>query len=78
MIRRLARTVPGVRESHGVRFHRVGDQLFLTLHCLVDEQLPVTQAHDAATQVEERLSTACPDVAGVSVHIEPTEADPLH
>ncbi len=74
-VRELARAVRGVRDCHDVRMRRVGDKLFLNLSCSTDEQLPIGAAHDIATLVEDRVRRAYPDVAGVSVHIEPAGAD---
>ncbi len=74
-VRELAREVSGVRDCHEVRVRRVGDKLFLTLHCSTDEQMPIAVAHDIATLVEDRVRRAYTNVAGVSVHVEPAEAD---
>jgi len=74
--RELTRDVPGVRDCHDVKVRQIGAKLFLTLHCVLDEQLPVAEAHDIATLVEERLRRGCPDIASVSVHVEPATSDP--
>ncbi len=71
MVRQLTRDVPGVRDCHGVRLLHTGDQLSLTLHCTVDEHLPIARAHDIATVIEERVRRGCPDITSVSVHVEP-------
>ncbi len=70
-IRELVQTVPGVRACDELLFRRSGKQLFISVHCLADQTLPVVQAHDIATLVEERVRRVCPDVANVSVHVEP-------
>jgi divalent metal cation (Fe/Co/Zn/Cd) transporter len=75
MVRELAREVRGVRDCHKVRVRRIGEKLLLNLHCSTNEQMPIAAAHDIATLVEDRVRRACPDVAGVSVHVEPAEAD---
>ena len=76
IVRELTRDVPGVRDCHDVKVRQIGAKLFLTLHCVLDEQLPVAEAHDIATLVEERLRRGCPDIASVSVHVEPATSDP--
>ena len=65
-----------VREETGVpprelRFLDTGDGLvaFLTLAVAGGETL--AQAHARASQVEERIRRACPDIAEVTVHTEP-------
>jgi cation diffusion facilitator family transporter len=74
VVRELAREVRGVRDCHEVSLRRMGDRLFLNLRCSTDEQMPIAAAHDIATLVEDRVHRAYPDVAGVSVHIEPVGA----
>jgi cation diffusion facilitator family transporter len=71
MVRELIGSVPGVLDCHEVRLRQIGDQLSLALHCTVEQHLPVTQAHDIATVIEERVRMACPDISNVSVHVEP-------
>jgi divalent metal cation (Fe/Co/Zn/Cd) transporter len=76
-VQELTQSIPGVHNCHHVCVRRIGESLFLTLHCTLDEQLPVSQAHEIATDVEERVRSAFPDVMGVSVHVEPSQTDPL-
>jgi len=70
-VRELATTVTGVQDCHEVQVQRVGGKLLLTLHCALAEQLPVEQAHDLATLIEERLRRECSGIAQVTVHVEP-------
>ncbi len=73
-VRELATSVTGVRDCHEVQVQRVGGKLFLTLHCALAEHLPVEQAHDLATLVEERLRRECSGIENVTVHVEPGES----
>jgi cation diffusion facilitator family transporter len=75
IVRQLTRDVPGVLDCHGVKLRHIGDHLSLTLHCTVDEHLPIARAHDIATVVEERVRRGCPDITSVSVHVEPSSTD---
>jgi len=45
----------------------------VTLHCLADPDLTVTQAHRLTDEVEKRLRTSIPGVSQVLVHVEPEE-----
>jgi divalent metal cation (Fe/Co/Zn/Cd) transporter len=67
----LAMTVPHVQDCHEVQVQRVGGKLFLTVHCTLAEHLPVEQAHDVATLIEERLRRECSGIGHVTVHVEP-------
>lgn len=71
-VREIASSVPEVRDCHGVTVYKAEGQLFLTLHCALDEQLPIAQAHDIATRIEERIKQDCPEIARISVHVEPS------
>jgi len=74
-VRELAHSVPEVLDCHDVKVHQVGDELFVTMHCALDEHLPIAQAHDIATLIEDRLRREYPGIARVSVHVEPATAD---
>ncbi|MBC7232951.1 MAG: cation-efflux pump [Chloroflexi bacterium] len=74
-VREIVQGVPQVRDCHGVTVYRAEGKLFLSLHCTLDESLPIAQAHDIATTIEERLKRECSDVESVSVHVEPHETE---
>ena len=59
---------------HNIRMHRNpadGNRIYMSLECTVAPDLPVTQAHQLASQLEGVLSRRLVDVADVSVHLEP-------
>lgn len=70
-VREIVSSVPEVRDCHSVTAYKVEGRLFLALHCALDEQLPIAQAHDIATVIEERIKKECPEIARVLVHVEP-------
>ncbi len=74
-VRAIVSSMPEVHDCHGVAVYKVEGELFLTLHCTLDEQLPIAKAHEIATAVEERLREECPDIARVSVHVEPARSE---
>lgn len=67
----LATAVEGVRSVHNMTSVYSGGKLYITLHALVDPQLPVERAHDIAEQIEAKLTGQISDVENVTVHIEP-------
>lgn len=73
-VREVALRVAGVQDCHEVQVRRVAGKLFLTLHCTLAAQLPVEQAHDVATLIEERLRRECSGIEDVTVHVEPAQA----
>jgi len=47
--------MPEVHDCHDVQVHQAEGKLFVTMHCTLDEHLPIGQAHDIATLIEDRL-----------------------
>ncbi|MBR5715866.1 MAG: cation transporter [Bacteroidales bacterium] len=72
-ILRLAASVPGVTEPHDLRTRRIGNHYAIELHLLVDGDLPLRDAHDMASQVEELLRSHYGPETHVAVHVEPEE-----
>jgi len=66
--------IPDLFNPHNIRMRRNpadGNLIYMSLECTVEPDLPVTQAHQLASQLENELSRRLPDIADVSVHIEP-------
>ncbi len=69
--RQNAVRVLGVRECRDVAVHRAEDGLHLTVTCVLDPELAVSEAHEISTRVEETLRARIGGVSGVLVHLEP-------
>jgi len=70
--------IPSLSKPHNIRLHRNpadADQVYLSLECTIAPEVPVTQAHQLATRLEQELSRRLPEVANVSVHLEPPDQD---
>ena len=66
--------IPHLFNPHNIRMRRNpadGNLIYMSLECTVEPDLPVTQAHQLASQLENELSRRLPEIADVSVHIEP-------
>ena len=73
-VRRNAMQIAGVRGCRDVAVHRAEDGVHLTVTCLVDPNLAVSEAHELSTRVEEILRMKIDSVARVLVHLEPSHA----
>lgn len=73
-ILQLAATVPGISEPHDLRTRRIGDHYAIELHILVDGDIPLREAHDRASEVEQLLRNHYGDDTHVVVHVEPKQA----
>ena len=72
-IETLATSVEGVKGIHNLTQAYSKGRLYITLHALVDPQLPIERAHDIAERIEASLTREISDIESVTVHIEPSE-----
>jgi len=63
--------VPGVREVHNVIVLTVAGHTEISLHLKLPGELPLEEAHAAATAVEHAIAAALPEVDTVQTHLEP-------
>jgi hypothetical protein len=69
-LRTAIRAVGGVRSHHGLRTRRMGADVLVDVHVLVDPWLSVSEGHRIADEVRERLIGHVEDVAEVLVHVD--------
>jgi divalent metal cation (Fe/Co/Zn/Cd) transporter len=62
-----------VCEFHDLEVRRVGSELFAAMHCHIEGQMGLAQAHDMTQDVENRLRSKVPELARVLIHLEPHE-----
>ena len=70
-ILQLAGSVEGVAEPHDLRTRRIGNHYAIELHILMDGQIPLKEAHDKASEVEDILMQHYGEDTHVVVHVEP-------
>jgi cation diffusion facilitator family transporter len=63
--------VPSVREVHNVSVLYVGGRTVVSLHLKLPGELPLEEAHEVATQVEQAIKAEVPEVDSVQTHLEP-------
>jgi cation diffusion facilitator family transporter len=63
--------MPGVKRCRDIAVHNVEDGLHLTLTCVLDAGLSVSEAHDLSTQIESALRARIAGASRVLVHVEP-------
>jgi cation diffusion facilitator family transporter len=67
----LARTVSGVSNVHRVRSRGMRTAVELDLHLEVAADMPVSEAHRLAREIEREVKVKFPEVSDVVIHIEP-------
>ena len=66
-------SVPGLKSFHDLRTRQAGPQHYIQCHIVLDENMPLHQAHDIATHVEAEIRKHFPD-ADITLHMEPDTA----
>ena len=66
-----AQRVPRVREIHNLSVLRTDGGAEVSLHLKLPGELPLDDAHEVATQVEQAIKESVPGVVSVQTHLEP-------
>ena len=74
IIKKIARSIHGVKDVHALRTRRFGSNLHVDLHILVDAEISVYQGHNISEEVKKELIREGPNVLDVVVHLEPFES----
>ena len=67
----VVNSVDGVKGCHEIRTRGPVNAVYLDLHVVVDNHLPIEKAHGIADRVEKRLKKEFPSIVDIMVHIEP-------
>jgi len=70
-IQMVSRSFPEVIDTHDLMFKRVAGRLYLSLHCTLKDDLPLSRVHDIQTALESRFRQEVPDLFRVLIHPEP-------
>jgi cation diffusion facilitator family transporter len=71
-LKRSAREDPRILDVHDVKIRRVGDQVNVSLHCTLPDNLSMAHVHETITALETRFKNAAPEVRRVLIHPEPS------
>ena len=63
--------IPSVREVHNVSVLDVGGATEVSLHLKLPGDMTLEEAHEVATEVEQAIKAAAPEVDSVQTHLEP-------
>lgn len=72
-INEIIGSTPGVRQFHDLRTRRIGGQVLIDVHILVDPGISVTEGHNISENVRHKVSQAFPNVQDVLVHVDAEE-----
>ncbi|MCI0349510.1 MAG: cation-efflux pump [Acidobacteriales bacterium] len=72
--RRLSRIVgefPEILDMHEITVKRVRDRIYVSCHCTMSDDLPLSRVHDISTALEIRFKQDAPEIFKVLIHPEP-------
>ena len=70
----IINSVAGISEPHNLRTRRIGNRVAIEVHIRMDGDVPLTQAHDLATDGERKLKERFGQSTHVSIHMEPIKS----
>lgn len=62
---------PEVVDMHDVEIKRIGGRVYMSCHCTMSDDLPLSRVHDVSTELEIRFKQAAPELFKVLIHPEP-------
>lgn len=62
---------PEVVDMHDLVFKRIEGRLYLSLHCTMKDDLPLSRVHDIQSEMEGRFRQEIPELFRVLIHPEP-------
>lgn len=73
-VEKVVREMGDLKECRGVSVRRSGERLFISLNCVLSQNLPIGQAHEVSMRLERRLKERLDNLDQVLVHLEPPHA----
>jgi cation diffusion facilitator family transporter len=73
-IQGVIRENPEVKSAHMIRARRLGQDIFVDAHVMVDSYMSVSEGHQIAHQIQDTIKAKVPDVLDMNIHID-TEND---
>lgn len=70
-LKKIAREFPEILDTHDVEIKRVRDRLYVSCHCTMSDDLPLSRVHDIITDLEIRFKQEAPELFRVLIHPEP-------
>jgi divalent metal cation (Fe/Co/Zn/Cd) transporter len=60
-----------VMDMHDIEIKRVRGKVYMSCHCTMSDDLPLSRVHDVSTELEIRFKQAAPELFKVLIHPEP-------
>ena len=70
-LKTIASEFPEIHDMHDIEIKRVRGRLYVSCHCTMSDDLPLSRVHDIQTELEIRFKQAAPELFRVLIHPEP-------
>ena len=70
-LKAAAADFPEILDMHDIEIKRVRGRLYVSCHCTMSDNLPLSSVHDISTELEIRFKQEAPDLFRVLIHPEP-------
>ena len=70
-LRGVVSEFPDVMDVHEFQFKRIRDRLYVSCHCTLPDDMPLSRVHDVQTALEIRFKQDAPELFRVLIHPEP-------
>lgn len=70
-LREIAAHFPEILDCHEVLVRAVRDRLYVSCHCTMDGDLPITRVHEITADLESQFKRSFPGVFRLTIHSEP-------
>ncbi|MGA2964966.1 MAG: cation diffusion facilitator family transporter [Terriglobales bacterium] len=67
----IVKKFPEVMDVHEFQFKRVRERLYVSCHCTLPDDMPLSRVHDVQTALEIRFKHDAPELFRVLIHPEP-------
>jgi cation diffusion facilitator family transporter len=71
-LKAIAAEFPEILDMHDVQMKRVRGRLYVSCHCTMSDELPLSRVHDIQTELETRFKQEAPELFRVLIHPEPS------
>lgn len=70
-LRDVVKQFPEVMDVHEFQFKKIRERLYVSCHCTLPDEMPLSQVHDVQTALEIRFKQDAPELFRVLIHPEP-------
>jgi cation diffusion facilitator family transporter len=67
----IVREFPEILDMHDLEIKRVREKVYMSCHCTMDDELPLSRVHEISTALEIRFKQVAPEIFKVLIHPEP-------